>query len=134
VTAQVIIGADISVNPQSFSLLELESNGTRGFRLPQMNTIQRDALTLAGKDAALGLQIFNTCAGCVETWNGSKWIQICHLEFFKPTMLSVEGGNVTIGDRLQNYAYTAAYGYYEANIPAFKMSPRRRLLRLSLSM
>jgi formylglycine-generating enzyme required for sulfatase activity len=76
-TAQVIIGADISVNPQPFSLLELESSGTRGFRLPQMTTGQRDALTLTGEDAARGLQIFNIFTKCVETWNGSKWIQQC---------------------------------------------------------
>jgi formylglycine-generating enzyme required for sulfatase activity len=42
-----------------------------------MTTIQRDALDLTGKDAARGLQIFNTTTKCVETWNGSKWIEAC---------------------------------------------------------
>jgi formylglycine-generating enzyme required for sulfatase activity len=82
-TAQVTIGS--LVDPQPFSLLELESNGTRGFRLPQMTTAQRDALTLTGKDAARGLQIFNTTTKCVETWNGTKWIQQCPPEGPVPT-------------------------------------------------
>jgi formylglycine-generating enzyme required for sulfatase activity len=42
-----------------------------------MTTAQRDALTLTGKDAARGLQIFNTTTKCVETWNGTKWIETC---------------------------------------------------------
>jgi formylglycine-generating enzyme required for sulfatase activity len=74
-TAQVIIGS--TVDPQSFSILELESAGSRGMRLPQMTTAQRDALTLTGNAAAQGLQIFNTKTRCVETWNGTKWIQVC---------------------------------------------------------
>jgi formylglycine-generating enzyme required for sulfatase activity len=74
-TAQATIGS--LDDPQSFSVLELAGGGTRGFRLPQMNTIQRDALSLTGKDAARGLQIFNITTECIETWNGTKWIQQC---------------------------------------------------------
>jgi hypothetical protein len=73
--AQVTIGS--LDDPQSFSVLELTGGGTRGFRLPQMTTDQRDALTLTGNDAARGLEIFNTTTRCVETWNGSKWIETC---------------------------------------------------------
>jgi hypothetical protein len=79
-TAQVTIG---SLNdPQQFSILELDGNGARGMRLPQMTAAEREALNLksltgetAGK--AQGLQIFNTDTRCVETWNGSKWIEAC---------------------------------------------------------
>jgi hypothetical protein len=74
-TAQVTIGS--TVNPQAFSILELESDGTKGLRLPQMTTAQRNALNLAGNAAAQGLQIFNTTTRCVETWNGTKWIEGC---------------------------------------------------------
>jgi hypothetical protein len=75
--AQVTIGS--ADNPHDFSILELISGGERGLRLPQMTTEQRDALTptLTGNSNALGLEIFNTTTKCVETWNGSKWIQAC---------------------------------------------------------
>ncbi|MDR1562955.1 MAG: hypothetical protein LBS54_07755 [Dysgonamonadaceae bacterium] len=82
--AQVTIGA--TTDPHEFSLLELVSEGERGLRLPQMNfcehkdltaKLQDPLLTQAEKDAAKGLQIFNTDTKCVETWNGSKWIQTC---------------------------------------------------------
>jgi hypothetical protein len=76
-SAQVTIGS--TANPQPFSILELEGGGSRGMRLPQLTTVQRNALalTLSGKQEALGLQIFNTATKCVETWNGTKWIQAC---------------------------------------------------------
>jgi formylglycine-generating enzyme required for sulfatase activity len=75
--AQVHIG-EVS-DPQPFSILELESDGSRGLRLPQLTTAQRTALepSLAGNTKAPGLQIFNKTTRCVETWNGTKWIQAC---------------------------------------------------------
>ncbi|MDR1545043.1 MAG: hypothetical protein LBS50_11710 [Prevotellaceae bacterium] len=79
--AQVTIGENLE--PQSFSVLELISNNTMGMRLPQMDSIQRNEMmeTQAFKDEkkgkALGLQIFNTSTLCVETWNGTKWIEVC---------------------------------------------------------
>jgi formylglycine-generating enzyme required for sulfatase activity len=75
--AQVTIGDNLE--PQPFSVLELVGNGTKGLRLPQLTTAQRNALelTLTGNAAATGLQIFNKSTKCVETWNGTKWIQVC---------------------------------------------------------
>ncbi|MDR1542836.1 MAG: hypothetical protein LBS50_00200 [Prevotellaceae bacterium] len=79
--AQVTIGANLE--PQSYSVLELISNNTKGLRLPQMDSVQRNTMmdTQAfkdeKKDKALGLQIFNTSTLCVETWNGTKWIEQC---------------------------------------------------------
>jgi uncharacterized protein (TIGR02145 family) len=73
--AQVTIGYDKS--PEPFSILELVSN-SRGLRLPQMTTAQRQALVFTGHETeALGLQIFNTTTKCVETWNGTAWIATC---------------------------------------------------------
>jgi hypothetical protein len=84
-TAQVTIGS--TANPQEFSVLELVSGGTRGMRLPQFNLCEYQDLTihlegLTGEDAkkAQGLQVFNTCSGCVETWNGTQWIRQCEPE------------------------------------------------------
>jgi formylglycine-generating enzyme required for sulfatase activity len=95
--AQVNIGS--TEEPQSFSVLELFSNEQRGLRLPQLTTAQRDTLSgkqiditgisagmLASRNAfatertglAMGLQIFNTKTKCVETWNGTEWIQECY--------------------------------------------------------
>jgi formylglycine-generating enzyme required for sulfatase activity len=74
--AQVTVGS--LDDPQNFSILELISGGNRGMRLPQLTTAQRDALVFTGHEAeAQGLQIFNTTTKCVETWNGSVWIQKC---------------------------------------------------------
>jgi uncharacterized protein (TIGR02145 family) len=79
--AQVTIGADLE--PQPFSILELISGNSKGLRLPQMTTAQRDEMTakdefIAEKNGkARGLQIFNTTTLCVETWNGTKWIEQC---------------------------------------------------------
>ena len=61
--AQVTIGAD-SI-PQSFSVLEIISNG-KGMRLPQMDSIQRNDLRSTSgfiaeeQGKARGLMIFNT--------------------------------------------------------------------------
>ncbi|MDR1372690.1 MAG: hypothetical protein LBJ17_06145 [Dysgonamonadaceae bacterium] len=77
--AQVTIG-DLK-DPESFSILELEGGGTRGLRLPQLSTQERNDMqvTFGAKTTveAVGLQIFNTTTGCVETWNGVEWIQKC---------------------------------------------------------
>jgi hypothetical protein len=89
VSAQATIGS--LDDPQPFSILELVGGGTLGFRLPQLNTFQRDAMVAtpefqaekSGK--ARGLQIFNTISKCVETWNGSKWIEACPPEGPTPT-------------------------------------------------
>jgi formylglycine-generating enzyme required for sulfatase activity len=118
-TAQVTIGS--LDEPQSFSVLELAGGGTRGFRLPQMTNAQRDALNLTGNDAARGLQIYNTCNGCVETWNGTKWIQDYPPGFLKPEMIEVAGGSFEFGSRLQTYDKTVS-NPYTADIPSFKMS------------
>ncbi|MDR1543382.1 MAG: hypothetical protein LBS50_03025, partial [Prevotellaceae bacterium] len=42
--SQVTIGENLE--PQSFSILELISNNTKGLRLPQMTTAERDAMVL----------------------------------------------------------------------------------------
>jgi formylglycine-generating enzyme required for sulfatase activity len=80
--AQVTIGKDKS--PETFSVLELISNDTRGLRLPQLTTQERDDLQATPEfdaektDKAMGLQIFNLDTECVETWNGVTWIQACY--------------------------------------------------------
>jgi hypothetical protein len=75
--AQVTIGADKI--PESFSVLELISNDTTGLRLPQMTTVQRNAVSAANGANLLakGLVIYNTTNDCVEYWNGTHWISLC---------------------------------------------------------
>ncbi|MDR3326670.1 MAG: hypothetical protein LBT04_00805 [Prevotellaceae bacterium] len=60
INAQVTIGQDKT--PETFSLLELISNGERGLRLPQLTTLQRKALSDAygTEEAIKGLTIYNT--------------------------------------------------------------------------
>jgi formylglycine-generating enzyme required for sulfatase activity len=83
--AQVTIGS--KKIPSPFSILELISgsesnNGNRGLRLPQLTNAQRGKLqsTFSTKatTGAVGLRIFNINTLCVETWNGTNWIQSCH--------------------------------------------------------
>ena len=80
--AQVVIGD--AVVPQSFSALEVISNGTGGLRLPQLTNAQRaavqtaiEALAPAEQPKAKGLMIFNLDTKCVNTWNGTEWISNC---------------------------------------------------------
>jgi hypothetical protein len=91
--AQVTIGG--KKIPSPFSILELisgsESNtGNRGLRLPQLTTEERETLEDTDDfqnektDKAVGLQIFNTTTRCVETWNGTKWIQSCGEDGARP--------------------------------------------------
>ncbi len=79
VSAQVTIGS--GKVPEKYSLLELVSHNKLGVRLPQIETteLRDDILTDAEKTNPLsqGLQIYNMETRCVETWNGSVWIQAC---------------------------------------------------------
>jgi hypothetical protein len=91
--AQVTIGDTKISSP--FSILELISdrndNGYRGLRLPQLTTEERKAMQETNDfqnektDNAMGLQIYNTTTRCVETWNGSGWIQSCGQYGPRPT-------------------------------------------------
>ncbi|MDR1371588.1 MAG: fibrobacter succinogenes major paralogous domain-containing protein [Dysgonamonadaceae bacterium] len=96
--AQVTIGS--LDDPQSFSILELEGNGTRGLRLPQLDNDQREALqeTFGEKATtdAMGLQIFNISTGCVETWNGAEWIQQCFT--CSESVEDIEGNQYCVGN------------------------------------
>ena len=80
-SAQVTIGSGEA--PHSFSVLELISNQTMGFRLPQMDNDQREALEKSPEfiaeesGAARGLMIFNIEYGCLQVWCGSRWISLC---------------------------------------------------------
>ena len=80
-SAQITIGSGVA--PREFSVLELISDGERGLRLPKMNTAQRNAmrdafLADAYYELAYGLFIFNTDnGGCIEFWNGTRWISLC---------------------------------------------------------
>jgi len=73
--AQVTIGAQKA--PHSYSVLELM--GTKGgFRLPMLNTGERDALKLTPDSTeAGGLVIYNTDIDCVEFWSNGNWVDLC---------------------------------------------------------
>ncbi|NDV47647.1 hypothetical protein D0T49_11375 [Paludibacter sp. 221] len=78
--AQVTIGAD--QEPQSYSLLELNTATVKGgIQLPKLTTTERDALlsskTVAEKEVAKGLTIYNTTTDCFDVWNGTAWVSHC---------------------------------------------------------
>ncbi|NTW32884.1 MAG: hypothetical protein HGB12_09700, partial [Bacteroidetes bacterium] len=58
-------------NPASSAILDISST-TKGMRMPNMTTIQRDAIS----SPVIGLQIFNTDCGGVDYYNGSCWISM----------------------------------------------------------
>jgi formylglycine-generating enzyme required for sulfatase activity len=132
--AQVTIGS--LDTPQNFSILELISNNTRGLRLPQLTQAERDLLDgteantsgastamLAARSAfatektgkAEGLQIFNTTTKCVNTWNGTVWIEECYGSgtlCATPAQPSAISGSTTVssGATSLTYSVTAVAG------------------------
>ncbi|GHU65424.1 hypothetical protein FACS1894123_11300 [Bacteroidia bacterium] len=92
--SQVTIGAGEA--PHDFSVLELTSD-SRGVRLPQLTTAQRNAWrdyflgTNTGNPVnpsgsgvtpdelanSPGLAIFNTDTKCYEYWNAGRWVSLC---------------------------------------------------------
>ena len=66
VDAQVGIGI---LTPDASSILHLESTD-RGFLLPRMTTVQRDAILTP----ADGLMVYNTVDSTVQYWNGLCWL------------------------------------------------------------
>ncbi|MDR1543815.1 MAG: hypothetical protein LBS50_05295, partial [Prevotellaceae bacterium] len=119
--AQVTIGENLE--PQSFSILELISNNTKGLRLPQMDSIQRNEMmgTQAFKNEikgkALGLQIFNTSTKCVNTWNGVKWIEQCAPVTF-PNSVIFDGIKITtFVNVMYDFQYQEMYVYDTVSSP-----------------
>jgi hypothetical protein len=78
-SAQVTIGADVA--PKPFSVLELmgqyETGTYGGLRLPQLTTVERDAIMGLSSPDAKGLTIYNTTTNCIEFWNGTAWKSLC---------------------------------------------------------
>jgi uncharacterized protein (TIGR02145 family) len=70
---QKIGGPPGPVNPKA--ILELVST-ERGFLLPRMSTVERDAISSTGTMPE-GLVIFNTDTKCADYWNGTRWSSLC---------------------------------------------------------
>jgi len=116
--AQVTIGEQKP--PQSFSVLELISNAQRGLRLPQLTSDERDAITTAAfkaNDKAEGLTIFNTTTKCVETWNGTIWINRCEGTPADPRDLYPQdkSGNYILSGKVCYDAYVTDWNTGENN-------------------
>ena len=84
IRAQVTLGNTngIPKAAETFSALEVVSNGKGGLRLPQLSKDQKNALAIAAltdpkKALANGLTIYNTTTNCVEYWNSARWISLC---------------------------------------------------------
>ncbi|MBK7761900.1 MAG: tail fiber domain-containing protein [Bacteroidetes bacterium] len=61
--------------PSASSALDITST-TKGFLMPRMTTIQRDAIPTP----ASGLQIFNLDDQCIDLYDGSNWIKTCGMK------------------------------------------------------
>jgi len=71
--AQIGIG---TVNPHESAILEVTSL-TKGFLLPRLTTIERDAIN--GGVFAEGLVIYNKDIDCIEFYNNTDWINPCNV-------------------------------------------------------
>lgn len=76
------VGINI-ITPDSSAILHLESTD-RGFLLPRMTTVQRNAIN----KPATGLMVYNTSDSTVQYWNGVCWLSVwqencndCHIKF-----------------------------------------------------
>ena len=80
-SAQVTIGSGRL--PSQFSLLDLDATKQqKGLHNARLSTALRDALVSPAseqkdKDLAKGLLLYNTGTGCLEFWNGTRWISLC---------------------------------------------------------
>lgn len=71
-------GSEIGIGtttPDPSAALEIGGT-TKGFLMPRMTTIQRDAIP----SPALGLQIFNLDDYCIDIYDGSNWIKSCGMK------------------------------------------------------
>ncbi|WP_353119784.1 hypothetical protein [Myroides odoratus] len=60
------------------TLLELESS-TKGFLLPRMTTVERNAINISDVERGNGLVIYNTDTDCINYWSreGNRWLSLC---------------------------------------------------------
>ncbi len=95
-------GSSISASDPS-AILGLYSTA-KGFLLPRMTTVQRDAIA----SPATGLQIFNTTTNSVEFYNGTSWVSSGTGAKVVQTTTTTYDGNFT-------HAGTSTVGYQAAN-------------------
>lgn len=80
VNAQVTIGT--VEEPKSFSVLQLEGEGKKGLRVPQLTSEERDKLTDTEEfkdkmdNEAKGLVIYNKTTKTFQYWNGELWTEL----------------------------------------------------------
>ncbi|MEO1435828.1 MAG: hypothetical protein AAFV80_09855 [Bacteroidota bacterium] len=73
--AQVAINGDNS-NPDASAMLDVQSTD-KGLLIPRMTTAQRDAIS----NPAVGLMVFTTDDGCLNTRSDSTWLKNCGRSF-----------------------------------------------------
>lgn len=70
--------ANSEVAASKTSVLELESTN-KGFLLPRLTNIQRDAISITDKERGNGLTIYNIDTDCVNYWSKktNRWLSLC---------------------------------------------------------
>lgn len=73
--SDVALGSSL---PYTSAVLELEST-TKGFLLPRMTTLERDAIAVTDASRGNGLTIYNIDTNCINYWSKktSEWLSIC---------------------------------------------------------
>jgi hypothetical protein len=69
--AQMGIG---TLTPNSSSILDITSTN-KAFLPPRMNTVQQTAIV----NPVAGMMVYNTDSTCIETYSGTKWINLCNV-------------------------------------------------------
>lgn len=106
-------------NPDTSAMLDVSST-TKGFLLPRMTTIERNAISLPAE----GLQIFNTTSKCFQVYLNSQWQNVfCDLICSSPpTMPSAITGNAAVCQNATTEGYyinqVAGATYYIWSVPS----------------
>ena len=105
--SQVTIG--LNKAPETFSVLELISNSLHGLRLPQVTTLQREAISNAnGTNPEMsGLVVFDTNTKCVCTWNGTLWLDLCAVpvSISSPFVSGSDNQTINLGSAITTIVY-----------------------------
>lgn len=101
-----------TATPAASAILDASSS-TKGFLIPRMNTVQRNAIA----SPATGLQIFNTDNQCIDIYDGANWIMTCGLKVNGPI---IDPGHTTTNSWTQK----SSIGFGRSGAVAFTIGDK----------
>jgi len=126
--SQVLMGdPEYNTLPQEYSILELDSNGNKGLRLPQLTGDQLTAMApqlLASGAEAKGITVFDMDRACVMVWDGAQWMGLCGGLYAAAIAINVSpgdwkvrvGGTFSLSITVTGLPGQLAYQWYKDNV------------------